>query len=185
MSKIELTSPRASLYPVPVTLITCSREKETNILTISWTGILCSSPPIIYISIRPSRYSYQFVEQMGRFCVNIPSKSLLEEADFCGNNTGASLTKWRECGFTLVELVKGYPNAIKECKHHLFCDVIQKLELGSHTAFIAHVKHEFIEDGIVAQDHVFDYEILQPVAYCRKKYYSLGIELGHYGFTNK
>ena len=73
MEKIQFSTPKASLYPVPVALVTCYNENKTNIITISWTGIMCSNPPTIYISVRPERYSYKLLSKYRKFCLNIPS----------------------------------------------------------------------------------------------------------------
>ena len=181
MEKQMLENPKASLYPVPVTLVTCSDAEKCNIITISWTGIMCSSPPIIYVSVRPERYSYKLLEASKRFCLNIPSTELLSKVDYCGNIRGENVNKSEVCGFELVDLVTGYPKAIKQCKHHLFCDIIDQVILGSHNAFIAEVKHEFIDTDCYIGDHKFDYEQIDPIAYCRKDYYSLGNKLGKYG----
>lgn len=184
-NKVLLSNPRASLYPVPVTLVTCSDGEYTNVLTISWTGILCSKPPILYISVRPQRHSFHILEQSGKFCVNIPSRDMLRNVDYCGNISGESVNKCAECGLSLIELVKTYPKAIAECKHHLFCEVINKLDFGTHSAFIARVMHEYVDDDIICGDHLFDYSKVQPLAYCRKSYYALCEEIGTYGFTFK
>lgn len=179
-SKIRLSETRASLYPVPTVLVTCKDGDAENILTISWTGIMCSKPPIVYIAVRPERYSYQIIDKSKRFCINIPSDSLLEEVDFCGNNSGKNVDKAKYCSFEYISLLEGYPRAIRQCKHHLFCEVIDKLPLGSHTAFIAEVKQEFIDDDCYI-DSAPCYSHIKPIAYCRKDYYALSNKIGTYG----
>lgn len=181
MEKLKLEIPKASLYPVPVTLVSCFNDVHENIITISWTGIMCSKPPIIYISVRPERYSYQLISSSKRFCLNIPSDSLLKEVDFCGNTSGEVIDKAYKCKFDFIPLVDGYPMAIEQCKHHLLCDVINCIELGSHTAFIAEVKYEFIDKECYLGSHQFDYDLICPIAYCRKDYYSLANKIGTYG----
>lgn len=178
MEKRKLEKVRASLYPVPVTLVTCG---EKNIITIAWTGIMCSAPPIIYISVRAERYSYILLEENKRFCLNIPSVDMIAAVDYCGNVSGKNINKSEKCKFELVELVKGYPKAIKQCKHHLFCETINQIKLGSHDAFIAQVKFEFVDEDCCVGDHIFEYEKINPIAYCRKNYYSLGDKIGEYG----
>lgn len=181
MEKLKLDNPKASLYPVPVTLVSCFDRECENIITISWTGILCSNPPIVYISVRPGRYSYQLLSESNRFCLNIPSVSMLKETDYCGNTSGKIVDKAHTCGFDFISLVDGYPRAIKQCKHHLFCEIINRIELGSHVAFVAEVKHEFVDEDCYLGNHQFDYSLIQPIAYCRKDYYSLSNKIGSYG----
>ena len=178
--KTKLLAPRASLYPVPVTLVTCSDGTRTNVITISWTGILASHPPIIYISVRPERYSYGIFKRSERFCVNIPGIELLEAADFCGNSSGEENDKASYCGFDYDELIKGYPPVIRQCHHHLLCDKIIELPYGSHTSFVAEVKYEFIDEDC-QEDGVPVYSKLNPIAYCRKDYFSLSEKIGTYG----
>lgn len=184
-SKVLLSNPRASMYPVPVTLVTCTDGDFTNVLTVSWTGIMCSKPPIVYISVRPERYSFHLLEKNKKFCINIPTTDMLEKVDYCGNVSGNIINKCQECGFSLITLAQSYPKAISECKHHLFCDVIDQLDLGTHSAFIAKVIFEYVDEDLICGDHLFDYLKAQPIAYCRKSYFALSEEIGTYGFTNK
>lgn len=184
MKKVQLTKPRASLYPVPVTLVTCDTpDFRTNIITISWTGILCSEPPILYISVRPERYSYALIRTSGRFCINVPDDKLIHFADFCGNTSGASVDKATSLGLEFIKLVDGFPPAIAQCHHHLFCEVRNVLELGTHHAFVANVTYEFIDAVWFRDHHDFDYTKLAPIAYCRKDYFTIGRKIGTYGFT--
>lgn len=184
MEKAKITKPRPSLYPVPVTLVTCDTpDFRTNIITISWTGILCSDPPTIYISVRPERYSYNLIKTSGRFCINIPSDKLINSVDFCGNTSGASVDKATILDLEFIKLVEGFPPAITECHHHLFCEVNTILKLGTHHAFIANVTHEFIDAAWFRDHHDFDYAKLAPIAYCRKDYFAIGQKIGTYGFT--
>ena len=178
MVKKKLEKPKASLYPVPVALVTCG---DSNIITIAWTGIMCSTPPIIYISVRPERYSHRLLKENRRFCLNIPSIDILSAVDYCGNVSGESTDKSKICGFELLGLIEGYPKAIKQCKHHLFCDIREQMELGSHDVFIAEVKFEFIDEDCYIENHIFKHEKIEPIAYCRKDYYSLGNKIGEYG----
>lgn len=181
MRKIKMEKPKASLYPVPTTLVSCSYSNQENIITVSWTGIMSSNPPIIYVSIRPERYSYSLILSSKRICINIPSIYMLNEVDFCGNTTGKAINKEMSCRFNMISLMENYPKAIEQCKHHLLCDVFQVIELGSHTAFLAEVKHEFIDEDCFIGNHQFMYDKIQPIAYCRKDYYCLSKKIGVYG----
>ena len=51
--------PGTMIYPLPAVLVSCgSIPEEYNILTIAWTGTICTNPPMCYISVRPERHSY-------------------------------------------------------------------------------------------------------------------------------
>ncbi|WP_304432181.1 flavin reductase family protein [Acutalibacter muris] len=180
MDKRKLEKPKASLYPVPVALVTCGKG-SSNIITIAWTGIMCSEPPIIYISVRPERYTYKLLKESRKFCLNIPGADMVSIVDYCGNVSGENLNKSEVCGLELLELLQGYPKAIKQCKHHLFCDIKEQIAFGSHDAFIAEVKSEFVDEDCYAGNHTFWHQQINPIAYCRKDYYSLGNKIGEYG----
>lgn len=182
--KILTSTIRASLYPVPVTLVTCEYKQRDNIITIAWTGILCSKPPIIYVSIRPERFSYTLVKKSQKFVVNIPSEKLLPIADSCGNVSGRDVDKFRLFNLTRITLVDGYPSCIKECKHHLLCDVIDVLELGTHHAFIGRVQYEYIDAECYKEDRI-EYHKIKPIGYCRKDYIQLSSKIGYYGGFSK
>jgi len=177
-----LTDPiRASLYPVPVTLVTCENKDRDNIITISWTGILCSKPPIVYISIRPERFSYNLVKDTNKYVINIPSVDLLPIADKCGNISGRTNDKFEKFNLSRMKVIQDYPPLISECKHHLICDVIDIIEFGVHHSFIGKVKYEYINTDCYESDNRL-YDKLSPIAYCRKDYMQLSKKIGHYGF---
>ncbi len=107
---------------------------------------------------------------------------MLHSVDRCGNTSGESTDKFAENGLTKVTLVPGYPPCIEECKHHLFCDVVSVLELGSHHTFIGLVKHEYADADCISPE--IQYDRIMPIAYCRKEYYGLGEKLGRYGLVS-
>ena len=185
MPKIKVETPRPSIYPVPTLLLTCDDGEGTNIITISWAGILCSRPPIISVSIQPQRYSYNLIKEQQHFTVNIPSAELLFETDYCGNISGKDVNKAQACDFTLIQLDDAYPKAIVECRHHLLCDIVDTREWGgTHTTFMAEVKHEFINDDCYLGDSEYSYQKVNPIAYCRKDYFQLEkAPSGYYGYS--
>ena len=52
----------ALLGPVPPVMVSCGDMEKSNIVTVAWTGILNTIPPKTYISLRPSRYSYEIIK---------------------------------------------------------------------------------------------------------------------------
>jgi len=125
------------------------------------------------------------IQEAGRFCVNIPSAPMLNIVDYCGNTSGADVDKATRCHLDMVRLVEGYPPAVAACRHHLLCAVRAFIRLGSHDVFVADVKHEFVDESCCAEEHEFDYQKLQPLAYCRKEYFTLSDKLGAYGFSTR
>ena len=168
-----------NLYPVPVVLVTCEDRGAANIIPICWTGVLCSSPPIVYISVRPNRYSYALIAGSGRFVINIPPGDMLETIDLAGRCSGRNTDKFRKFNLSKMYLIDGYPPVIAECSHHLFCDVIQVIELGTHHVFIGQVKHERIDDQCTNQDDIL-FAKINPVVYCPENYMLITDSVGRF-----
>ena len=80
MPKKITEEPFTAVVPSPAVMVSCKGKDEDskpNIITLAWVGIVCSNPPTVGISIRPSRYSYSLIKESGEFVVNIPTESLL------------------------------------------------------------------------------------------------------------
>jgi len=173
MSKLEL-SPGEALYPVPVVLVSCGNSDRANIITIAWCGVACSKPPLLTISIRPSRYSNGLIREGGDFVINIPNQNLLKETDVCGIVSGRDKDKFELCGFTksMASIVK--PPMIKECATNIECKVTNVLSLGAHDMFIGEV---------VKVHHDSSVPKAAPIVYNQGEYWSLGKKIGRYGFS--
>jgi len=167
------------LYPVPVTLVTCEFNGTSNIISICWTGVLCSKPPIVYISVRPQRFSYDLIKTSGKFVINIPPGDMLETVDQCGKCSGRDTDKFQEFNLTKSYPVEGYPPVVAECKHHLFCDLLQVIELGTHHVFIGEIMHEMI-DGDCYEDKAFRFSRINPIVYCPDNYMLITDSVGQF-----
>ena len=77
------STPGPLLAPLPAVMVSCGSMEESNILTIAWTGIINSNPPMTYISVQPKRYSHDIIEQSGEFVINLVPVSLVKVMDFC------------------------------------------------------------------------------------------------------
>jgi len=172
------------LYPVPVILVTCEAKGIANIIPICWTGVMCSNPPIVYISVRPERFSYGLITDSGKFVINIPPGDLLETTDLCGKCSGRVTDKFKKFNLTKTYLVEGYPPVISECRHHLFCDVLEVRELGTHHAFISLVKHEMIDHDCVDKN-AFQFSKINPIVYCPHNYMFLSDPVAKFGQFRK
>ena len=68
MSEKEIFKPGNMLYPLPAVMVSCAdKSGKDNILTVAWTGTVCSDPPMLYISVRPGRFSHHMIEETGEF----------------------------------------------------------------------------------------------------------------------
>ena len=88
--------PGTLLSPVPAVMVSCGDGEEKNIITIGWTGIINSDPPMTYISVRKSRYSHHIIKKTGEFVINLTTEKLDFAADYCGVKSGREVDKFKE-----------------------------------------------------------------------------------------
>jgi len=184
MSKV-IWKPGTMIYPLPAVMVSCGgKEEEYNIITISWTGTICTDPPMCYISVRPSRHSYDIIKRNGAFVINPTTKELAYATDWCGVKTGASHNKFREMNLTPVPATKVNAPMIAESPVNIECIVKDIIELGSHHMFISEVV------AVNAESELFDSETGQfrlidsdPLCYIHGKYYLTGKMTGKFGYS--
>ncbi len=184
MSKI-LWKPGTMIYPLPAVMVSCgSVPEEYNILTISWTGTICTDPPMCYISVRPSRHSYAIIRKEGEYVINLTTRSLAYAADWCGVKSGAGHDKFKEMGLTPGPASIVRAPVIMESPVNIECVVKEIKELGTHHMFISEVV------AVNAEKELFDektwlfklYEAV-PICYSHGKYYETGKFLGKFGYS--
>jgi flavin reductase (DIM6/NTAB) family NADH-FMN oxidoreductase RutF len=158
------------VFPRPVALVTMHTEEGDNIITLSWVGTVCSSPPVIAMGIRKNRYSHGMIVKSGEFVVNIPGADRVREADFCGTRSGEDTDKFQKTGFTKEEGKVVKAPLIKECPINMECKLMNAIELGSHTVFLGEVVGIHFDERITTGG-TFDDEKFQPE--------------GNYGFTKR
>ena len=186
MSK-KIYDPITALIPLPAVMVTCQKPREkANIITVSWTGIVCSEPPMISISIRKNRYSHDIIKSTGEFVVNITNHKLAAATDICGVVSGRDHDKFKLAGLTAESASKVQVPLIAECLINMECQTRTVIELGSHDIFIAEIVATHIDENIIGGDGRIDVEQLDPLIYCTKarQYWSgLSRMEGKYGFT--
>jgi flavin reductase (DIM6/NTAB) family NADH-FMN oxidoreductase RutF len=182
MSKIDLPISEG-LYPVPVVLVSClGSKRRPNIITIAWCGVVCSKPPMISVSIRPSRYSHALIKEAGDFVVNVPGRDMIKKADLCGIVSGAAEDKFRLCSFTEEPSSTVSSPMIKECPVNIECLLKDTLRLGSHDMFLAEVKAIHADERVVKGNRL-DMGKAAPFVYAHGEYWDLGEKIGFYGFS--
>jgi len=172
------------VFPRPVVLITVSSSGKDNIITLSWVGVVCSSPPVVAMGIRKNRFSYEMIMNSKEYVINIPPASLKGEADFCGTRSGKEFDKFKETGFTKEKAKVVDAPLIGECPINLECKLIKSIELGSHTLFLGEVVGTHIDKAIMA-DGKFDDTKFQPLTYLSPHYFTVMKIEGKYGFSKK
>jgi flavin reductase (DIM6/NTAB) family NADH-FMN oxidoreductase RutF len=184
MSKL-LWKPGTMIYPVPAVMVSCgSVPEEYNILTVSWTGTICTDPAMCYISIRPSRYSYGIIKKNGEYVINLTTRSLAYATDWCGVKSGSEHNKFKETGLTPVPASKIKAPLIRESPVNIECVVKEIRELGTHHMFISEVV------AVNAERELFDektglfrlYDSF-PICYSHGRYYETGKYIGKFGFS--
>ncbi len=171
----------ALLAPVPPALVTCGTMEKPNILTIAWTGILCTHPPMTYISVRPTRHSYGIIAETGEFVINLPTSAMAKDVDFCGMKTGAKVNKVSR--FTLLEGETVAAPVLAECPVGLECQVTEQKLLGSHTMFLAKITAVRIEERFVDSKGKLNLQQAGLLAYAHGEYFALGRKCGDFGFS--
>lgn len=184
MGKV-LWKPGTMIYPLPAVMVSCGSEpSEYNIITISWTGTICTDPPMCYISVRPGRYSYNIIRKNMDYVINLTTKNLAFATDWCGVKSGSSHRKFEEMKLTPVPSTKVKAPMILESPVSIECVVREIRELGSHHMFISDVV------AVNADEDLFDTETghfrlndAVPVCYSHGKYYETGKLIGKFGFS--
>lgn len=173
------------LNPVPVVMITCrNKEGKENVFTVAWTGTICTKPPMLSISIRPERLSYEYIKETMEFTVNMPHKKQTRETDFCGVRSGRQLDKIKECGFTMVEGKDINVPFIKECPVNIECKVKQIIPLGTHDIFLAEVVGSHVNENLMDENDKIHLEWANLISYSHGEYFPISNEpIGKFGYS--
>lgn len=179
--------PGTMIYPLPAVMVSCGDSPENyNIITIAWTGTICSDPPLCYISVRKERHSHELISRTGEFVINLTTEQLAHATDWCGVRSGRDYNKFREMHLTpeIGQIVKA--PLIAESPLNIECKVFEVKELGTHDMFMAEVVAVNAEESLIDKGTgAFQLNHAQPLAYSHGKYYGLGEKLGGFGFSVK
>jgi flavin reductase (DIM6/NTAB) family NADH-FMN oxidoreductase RutF len=184
MGKV-LWKPGTMIYPLPAVMVSCgSIPEEYNIITVSWTGTICTDPAMCYISVRPGRHSYNIIKKNGEYVINLTTKSLAFAADWCGVKSGKDHNKFSEMGLTPVPSSKLKAPLIKESPVNVECIVKEIKELGSHHMFISEVVAVNADEKYINEETgLFKLYAAGPICYSHGKYYETGRLIGKFGFS--
>lgn len=184
MAKTEW-KPGNLLYPLPAVMVSCGTKPEDyNIITISWTGTINTDPPMVSISVRKERHSFNIIKKSGEFVINLTTKELAKAADWCGVKSGRDHDKFNEMKLTAEKASKIKTPLIAESPVNIECEVTQVIELGTHHMFLARVVAVDVEERFLdKQSNKFDLRQTNPITYLHGSYYALGENLGRFGFS--
>lgn len=182
MPKIAL-NPGTLLAPVPPVLVTCGTLEKPNIITIAWTGILNTKPPMTYISVRPSRFSHSIISETREFVINLATERLVFATDFCGVKSGADVDKFLEMKLDAVPSSKVKAPSIAQSPVSLECRVIDITPLGSHDMFTAEIVGILADDEFIDKNGKLDLANSKLITYSHGEYFALGKRLGSFGYS--
>ena len=184
MSKL-IWKPGTMIYPLPAVMVSCGAvPEEYNIITISWTGTICTDPPMCYISVRPERYSYDIIKRNGEFVINLTTKSLAYATDWCGVKSGRNINKFAEMGLTPAPSSKVKSPLIKESPVNIECVVKEIKKLGTHHMFISEVVAVNADEKYIDKETgQFMLNTATPIIYSHGKYYESGQLIGKFGYS--
>lgn len=176
--------PGNMLYPVPAVMVSCQREGEKpNIITTAWCGTTCSSPAMVYVSIRPERYSYNIIKETKEFVVNLVTKELTYATDYCGVKSGRDVDKFKETKLTPLPSKNISAPGIEESPVNLECKVKKIIHLGSHDMFLAEVVGVTIDDKYMNESGKFELNSSGLMVYSHGEYFGLGKKIGKFGYS--
>ena len=184
MGKINW-KPGTMLYPLPAVLVSCgSTPEEYNLITIAWTGTICSDPPMCYISVRKERHSYDIIKRNGEFVINLTTEELARATDWCGVRSGKDFNKWKEMGLTPAPARCVKAPIIAEAPLSIECKVTEIKELGSHDMFLAEVVNVIADDCYIDPDTgSFSLKLANPICYSHGHYVKIGENIGRFGWS--
>ena len=173
------------LNPVPVVLITSrNSEGKENVFTVAWTGTICTKPPMLSISIRPERLSYEYIKETMEFIVNLPTRKLTRETDYCGVRSGRTNNKIEEMKFTMKEGKEVKSPYIDECPVNIECKVKDIIPLGTHDLFLAEVLCSHIDSKLLDENEKIHFEWANLISYSHGEYFPMPKEaIGSFGYS--
>ena len=173
------------LNPVPAVLITTkNKEGKENVFTVAWTGTICTKPPMLSISVRPERLSYEYIKETMEFVVNMPSTNLVKALDYCGVKSGRKNDKIKEMNFTLKDCDKINVSYIDECPVSIECKVREIIPLGSHDLILADVLCSHVDAKLMDSSGKIHLEEGNLITYCHGEYYPMiKKSLGTFGYS--
>lgn len=177
--------PGTVLYPLPVVLVGCGRiGADANLITLAWTGVVCSEPPLLSISVRPGRHSHGLIRRDQVFSVNLPSAAQAAVVDWCGVKSGRDVDKFSQTGLTPLAGPQTGAPLVAECPVSLECRVVDRRSLGSHDLFLAEIVAVYADEALL-DPHTKAFALARsaPLCYAHGSYYELGRYLGFFGFS--
>ena len=182
MAKVSW-KPGTMLFPLPPVMVTCGTMDKANVLTVAWTGIINSEPPMTYVSVRPSRYSHAIITKNKEFVINLVNLPLAKACDYCGVKSGAKTDKFKDMNLEIEPCLKVKAPQLKNSPVTLECKVVKSELMDTHEMFVAEIVNVNIDDKYLEEDDRLAVEKMGLVAFAHGRYYTMGRDLGAFGFS--
>lgn len=184
--KKKVWGPGSLLAPVPAVLVTVrDKDGRENVLTVAWTGTLCTNPSLVYISVRKERYSYEMLKNAGEFVINLTTKKMVRAVDYCGVRSGRDGDKFEACHLKTSPATKVNAPLLNESPLNLECRILEVKELGSHDMFIAEVMAIDVSESCIDEKGRLELEKAELISFAHGQYFELGQVIGSFGFSVK
>lgn len=182
----QLWKPGNMIYPLPAVMVSVTDgEGNDNIITVAWTGTVCTNPAMAYISVRPSRYSYDMIRKTGEFVINLTTEKLAYATDFCGVRSGRDVDKFRKLNLTKEKAQFVSAPMIGEAPVSIECRVREVKELGSHDMFLADVLAVHADEAYIDKNNRFRLNDAGLLVYSHGEYLAGGRKVGSFGYSVK
>ena len=182
----QLWKPGNMIYPLPAVMVSVTDgEGHDNIITVAWTGTVCTNPAMAYISVRPSRYSYDMIRKTGEFVINLTTEKLAFATDFCGVRSGRDVDKFRKLNLTKEKAQFVSAPMIGEAPVSIECRVREVKELGSHDMFLADVLAVHADEAYMDKNNRFRLNDAGLLVYSHGEYLAGGRKVGTFGYSVK
>lgn len=176
--------PGNMIYPLPAVMVSCGDiNGESNIITVAWTGTVCTNPPMAYISVRPERHSYEMIRSQGEFVINLTTEDLIKATDYCGVTSGRDVDKWEQCHLSKIPARELACPMIAESPVNIECRVVEVKELGSHHMFLADVVAVHVDPEYMDEKNTFHLDWAGLISYSHGKYFKQGESAGTFGYS--
>lgn len=184
MTKVDW-KPGNMIYPLPAVMVSLGASpEEYNIITIAWTGILCSDPPLCYISVRPERHSHAILTRTREFVINLTTRKLAFATDWCGVRSGRQYRKFEEMHLTPGPAAEVQAPIIVEAPINIECRVQEIRRMGTHDMFLAEIVNVKADTQYIdPRTGAFDLAKAEPIAFAHGQYFALGQLIGRFGFS--
>jgi flavin reductase (DIM6/NTAB) family NADH-FMN oxidoreductase RutF len=144
---------------------------------------------MLYISLRPERFSYNIIKENQEFVVNLVTKDLTFACDYCGVKSGKDVDKFKETKLTKLEskFVKA-PSILEspvsiECRVNKIIDFSDSQVKHSHHMILADILGVTVDKELIDENGRFNLDRAGLISYSHGEYYGLGEYVGKFGYS--